>query len=117
MTTPTTPEPGAFAVEPAAETRLAQLHAAYADAKAAADAAAERLKTITDGIKAELAALAPEGTTRVDLGGAFGPTLRLAYAERVTFDSRKLKIDDPELYVRYAKFGGAWSLRAVTGGE
>lgn len=104
-------------IVPDAESRLAQLHAQYADAKATADAASERLKQITDGIKAELAALAPEGSTRVDLAGTHGPALRLAYAERVTFDSRKLKTDNPELYVRYAKFGGAWSLRAVSGGD
>lgn len=106
-----------FAVEPPAESRLAQLHAQYADAKAAADAASERLKAITDGIKAELSTAAPEGSERIDLRGSFGPALRLAYSERVTFDSRKLKTDNPELYVRYAKFGGAWSLRVVSGSE
>jgi hypothetical protein len=39
--------------------------------------------------------------------------LQVAYAERWTVDAKKLKAEQPETYVRYAKQGGAWSLRAV----
>lgn len=112
MSTPTPEAQPPVIVEPSADSRLAQLHAQYADAKAAADAAAEHLKTITDGIKAELANAAP-GQEQVTLRGAGGPVLALAYAERWTVDSRKLKAEDPETYVRFAKKGGAWSLKVV----
>lgn len=115
-----------FAVTPPGDSRLAALHAQYADAKAAADAAAEHLKTITDGIKAELRAQADAGSpdgadsvSRIELRSPYGPILRLTKSERVTFDSKKLKVDDPVTYVKYAKFGEAWALRVieVAGGE
>jgi hypothetical protein len=113
---PTPSIPPLFSVMPTADSRLASLHAQYADAKAEADAAAERLKTITDGIKAELRAqqeAAAPGADRVELRSPYGPVLRLTRSERVTFDSRKLKVDNPHLYVQYAKFGEAWSLRVI----
>lgn len=113
---PEQPVPGVLAVQPLAESRLASLHAQYADAKAEADAAAERLKTITDGIKAELRAqqeaYSPD-TDRIELRSPYGPVLRLTKSERVTFDSKKLKADNPHLYVQYARFGEAWSLRVI----
>lgn len=101
-------------VEPPAESRLAQLHAAYPAAKAAADEAAATLKAITDAIKLELTQAAPD-EERVTLRGD-GPTLALTYAERWTIDSRKLKAEDPETYVRYAKKGGSWTLKALPQG-
>lgn len=94
------------------DTRLSQLHAAYEDAKAHADDAAKRLKAITDAIKVELNTAAPD-ETRVELRGEAGPALRLAYSERWTLDSRKMKAEDPETYVRYARKSGAWSLTKV----
>ena len=109
-------DPPPVTVLPKKGSRLAALHAAYADAKARADAAAAELKAVTDGIKLELSQQAPEAR-KVDLTGPTGPTLRLAYAERVTFDSTRLKREAPEVYVRYAKFGGAWSLRQVKDGD
>lgn len=110
------PEDGPVLVEADADSRLAQLHAEYADAKAAADEAAARLKTITDGIKAELSALAPD-ETRVELRGAGRQSLRLTYTESWRLDSRALKKADPHTYVKYAKKSGSWSLRPVGGGE
>lgn len=94
-------------------TRLEQLQAAYADAKAAADEAASRLKVVTDGIKAELVAQAPEGQMKIGLSGVFGPALQLTYSESWRIDSTKLKAEDPVTYVRYAKKSGSWSLRVV----
>ena len=96
-------------------TRLEQLHAAYPEAKAAADAAAERLKGITDGIKLELSQAAPEGTAKVDLTSPDGPPMRLTYTESWRVDARKLKAEDPHTYVRFAKKSGAWSLKVVAG--
>lgn len=117
MTTDTPPVEAAVAaalVEPPAESRLAQLHSAYEGAKAQADAAAAALKAITDAIKLELSQAAPE-VARVDLRTPGAPPLRLTYSESWRVDARKLKADDPETYVRYAKKSGSWTLRAVGG--
>lgn len=111
----TTTEPPVEHVVAGPGTRLEQLQASYADAKAAADEAAERLKGITDGIKAELAAAMPEGAQKVELVGGVGPAMRLTYAESWRVDARKLKAEDPETYVRYAKKTGSWTLRAIGG--
>lgn len=105
-------ESEAYTVVAQGDTRLAELHAAYTDAKATADDAAKRLKAVTDAIKLELTQAAPE-ETRIELAGDAGPRLRLAYSERWTLDSKRLKAEDPLTYVRYAKKGGAWSLTKV----
>ncbi len=103
-------------VLPPDESRLAQLHAEYADAKAAADETASRLKAITDGIKAELTNAAPD-EQRVELRGEAGPTLRLTCTRRATFDSKRFKSEHPLTYVEYAKFSDSWSLRQVGSGD
>ncbi len=54
-------------VSPEAGSRLAQLAALYDVRKREADAAEAALKTVVDGIKAELAAALPEGVTTIDL--------------------------------------------------
>lgn len=95
-----------------ADSRLAQLQSQYAEAKSAADAAAEHLKGITDAIKHELTRAAPEHT-KIDLPAGHGPALRLTYSERWSLDTRRMKAEDPLTYVRYAKKGGAWTLRAM----
>lgn len=109
MTQPTDVTP-AVQIAPPADSRLQQLHALYGPAKAKADAAAAELKAVTDGIKAELAAAAPEGSTKVDLLSPVGPPLRLDYRESWRIDSRKLKREAPELYVRYARQSHGWYL-------
>lgn len=111
-----TTEPTFVQVPASATERLAALHASYADAKAQADAAAERLAAIKDGIKAELAALAPEGSTKIALLGSDGPPLTLVHSESWRVDARKLKAEDPETYVRYAKKSESWTLAAAKGG-
>lgn len=103
-------ETPAFQVAPRKNSRLAQLHALYADKKAAADAAAAELKAVTDGIKTELAKAAPEGSTKVDLLSPEGPPLRLDYRESWRFDSKAFKRQDPETWVRFAKKSHAWYL-------
>ena len=97
--------------------RLEQLQASYADAKAAASAADDKLRAIVDAIKVELTRLAAEGSDNIQLAAGAGPALRLSYVERWTFDSRRFKAVDPENWVRYAKKGGSWVLKQVGGGE
>jgi IMP cyclohydrolase len=111
MTTSTEP----LVVTAGLDSRLSQLHAEYAGAKAAADAATARLKGITDGIKAELNSMAPD-ERRVQLVTEGIPALQMTYAERWTVDAKRLKTEAPETYVRYAKKSGAWTLRTVAGG-
>lgn len=116
MTTEQTTDPGPYVVQAAAGTRLEQLQAAYAEAKARADEAAAQLKAITDAIKLELTQAAPE-EQRIELRGPAGPALRLTWSESWRLDSKRLKVDQPETWVRYAKKSGSWTLRAVGGGE
>ena len=104
-------------VAPAADSRLAQLHALYAEKKAQADAAAREFKAIADAIKLELTAQAPEGSTRVVLDGDAGPRLALAYSERVTVDSKRLRSEQPAIYDHYSQKSGSWSLREAKGDE
>lgn len=108
------PDPALIQIPADRSERLAQLHAQYADAKAEADAAAKRLKDITDALKAEMTQAAP-GAPRLELVGGHGPALRLTYVESWRIDSTKLKAENPETYVRYAKKSGSWTLKAVAG--
>lgn len=115
-------ETPAYQVAPRKSSRLGQLHALYADAKAKADAAAAELKAITDGIKNEMAKAAPEGSTKIDLLSPDGPPLRLDYRESWRFNSKAFKRQDPETWVRFAKKSHAWylvplSADAPEGGE
>lgn len=118
----TTPQPETAPVEqppvqvvPQADSKLAQLHAMYAGAKAKADAAAEELKTITTAIKAELGQAAP-GQPKVDLIGQGLPPLGLRHIESWRIDTRKLKAQDPETYVRYARKSESWALKPLGAG-
>lgn len=112
---PEAAEPQAFVVQPQPGSRLEQLQAVYADAKARADEASAQLKAITDAIKTELTALAPIGETRIALQSEAGPRLRLTYSEAWRLDSKRLKAEVPETWVRYAKKSGSWTLRADGG--
>jgi len=103
-------------VIPAEGSKLEQLHAQYADAKAQADDATARLKDITDGIKAELSAAHPE-QRRVELRTGSGPALGLTYVETWRFDSTRFKKEHPVEYVTYAKQSGSWRLAVVKDGE
>lgn len=97
---------------------LAILQAQYADAKAAADEAAARLKAITDGIKNEMYRLAngdSESTpdTKMELAPAYGPALRLSYVFSNRFSTPKFRADFPELADKYTTQSGAWVLTQV----
>lgn len=97
------------AIEPGS--RLDDLLAVYAELKPRADELAGRLKTVTDAIKAELRA-ADETATRIDVEHpALPQPLRLTYVETWTLDTKRLKAEQPETYVTYARKGGSWQLR------
>lgn len=102
--------------KPEPNSRLEQLLAQYDVAKAESAKAGEALKAITDGIKAELAAIAPEGETdvRVDSPDLAAP-LRLTARTSWRVDAKKLKAEAPETYVRFAVQSTAWELRAING--
>ena len=113
MTAPQTPAQHAT-VAPEPGSRLEQLAEAYAVAKPAADDAKARLDTITDAIKLELSMAAP-GATKVDFHTpALTAPLRLASRTSWRLDSTRLKAEQPELYVRYAKQVSYWELRTAT---
>jgi hypothetical protein len=105
-----TEAPAPVRINAAPDSRLAQLAAAYAEAKAQANEAADRLDGITDALKAEMTTAAPDsGTIELD-----GPVpLRLSARESWRLDTAKLKAADPETYVRYAKKSVSWVLTAA----
>jgi hypothetical protein len=93
------------------DTRLGRLHEQYPELKAAADAAAKAFKDCTDGIKLEVSTLTG-GALRAELAATdTAPALALTYGERWTLDSKAIKAEDPDTYVRYAKPSGAWTLK------
>lgn len=105
----TRPIPVQASVEPGS--RLEDLLATYAHLKPQAEELATRLKTVTDAIKAELTTRHP-GAVQVDVAHeALAAPLRLSYVESWTLDTKRLKAEDPETYVRYARKGGRWELR------
>jgi hypothetical protein len=125
MSEPTTDqpdlEPAPTVVAPQAGTRLEQLHAAYADAKAAADEANANLKTITDALKVELTQAAP-GSRRITLQGPTGPALGLTYSESTRINTRaikpvldQIKTADPAQYARLMTTSGSWRISALRG--
>jgi hypothetical protein len=94
--------------------RLEDLLATYAHVKPQADEAAARLKTVTDAIKVELMAAVPNAQ-RIDVAHeALAQPLRLSYVEAWKLDTKALKAEDPETYVRYARKGGSWQLRGIS---
>lgn len=91
--------------------RLEELLASYEGAKAAAEEATARFEAITGAIKAELSSAYP-GTGDISLSGAPGlPRLKMTWLHPWRFDSKRLKEENPLMYVRYAKQGGHYELR------
>lgn len=111
-------EPSPVEVDSGSDEKLAQLHAMYADLKAAADDATSKLKAVTDAIKLELTSR-DQDARRFTLTGESGPALALTHSTSWRLDSRALKRDEPETWVRYAKQSGSWTLRVAgpAGGE
>lgn len=102
-------------VRPDPDTRLDQLAAEYASLKPLADEYVARLKTIIDGIKAELVALYPEQSEIVLVGSTVPLPLRLEAVTQWRLDTKTLKKDKPEIYVRFAKQSTSWRLCQVKG--
>ena len=108
-------QPKTPVVRPEQGSRLEQLAAEYDNAKARLEAATKTLKTITDGIKLELATAAP-GESSVELASEhLARPLRLIAVQSWRVDAKKLKAEAPETYVRYAVQSTAWVLKAVSG--
>ena len=102
-----TPVPGSLLDE-----LLSQQHAA----RAAADEAAGRVKALTDRIKAELT-LAHPGVAGFEIAGTpHRPPLTMSWVQTIRLDTRAMKEQEPETYVRFALFGGRWELRPARGG-
>jgi hypothetical protein len=102
-----TPVPGSVLDE-----LLSQHHAA----RAAAEEAAGRLKSLTDRIKAELT-MAHPGTGGFEIAGTpHRPALTMSWVQTVRLDTRAMKEQEPQTYVRFALFGGRWELRPARGG-
>lgn len=87
--------------------QLADLAALYPELKAAADAATERLKAVTDAIKHELSKIPAD---RVELRH---PAIRLTLSrvESWRLDTKRLKAERPETYVEYARKSESYVLR------
>jgi predicted phage-related endonuclease len=93
--------------------RLAGLLATYAELKPQVDELSNRLKTVTDAIKTEATAQAP-GAQAIDLEHeALATPLRLTYVEQWRVDSKRLRAENPLLYVQYATKVGMWQLRGA----
>jgi hypothetical protein len=94
--------------------RLESLLAEYERLKPLVDAAAAQLKTITDGIKTEATTAAPD-TPKVDITSpVLAAPLRLQAKTSWRLDTRRMKAENPLLYVTYAYESTAWELRAVS---
>lgn len=92
------------------ESRLEALAAQYDEAKSAAEAAAARLKDITDAIKLELTNAAP-GAPKVDLvSSALSAPLRLSAVTSWRLDTKRMKAEAPDTYVRFAVQSTSWRL-------
>lgn len=100
-------------VRPTEGSRLEQLAALYPVLKAEVDAAKEKLDAVTEAIKIELQNAAP-GELKVDLvADGLDRPLRLSWREQWRVDTKKLKTEMPEVYVKYVKRSSYWELRQV----
>src|SRR5215472_13064938 len=96
----------------AAGTRLEQLLAQYAPAKAAAEEAAAHFKAVSDAIKAEAIASATAPGAKgpppdITVSGApHLPVLRVIWRQAWRLSTRRLKEEQPEIYARYAEKTG-----------
>jgi predicted phage-related endonuclease len=101
-----TPVPGSVL-----ENLLAQEHAAEAAQKEAYD----RLKGLRDQVKAELTQAHPDITAFDIAGTPHRPAKTLNWVNTVRLDTKRLKAEQPRIYVDYAEFGGKWVLSPARG--
>lgn len=97
-----------------AQQELALLRAEFAEAKQAAEAAEERLKAAKGKLQTKLSE-ATNGALRSALHVPGYKPLTLTYGERWTVDSKRLKAEQPLVYVTYAKLGSSWTLQESRG--
>lgn len=110
MTSPFAP---ALQYDVGADSRLEQLVHEYVAAKETADAAAARLKEITDAIKL-IVTVDTDSAPKVDVLAPGAPPLRVSWIEQWRLDSKRLKAEHPETWVRYAEQSGYWQLKRVS---
>lgn len=106
----TTPPP---TIIPATDSRLDQLAALYAELKPQFEELKERLDEITEGIKTELRTAAPEHSNLLLNSPHLTKPLRLQLVTQWRVDSPRLKAEQPELYVHYARKSEFWRLAPV----
>jgi hypothetical protein len=107
---PAPPKKVVVHVEPGS--RLESLLALRDAAKAAVDAAEAQMRTVKDGITAELTAMHP-GTGAFDIPAAPGRSaLTLRYSAPNMFDAKRFKEERPDLYPNYLKPSPRWTLGA-----
>lgn len=116
---PLPPRPPRVTIAPVPGSRLEALLAQRETAMARAKEAQDQADAINDGIKAELTAIAPQGTKVIDIpAGPMWPALRLSWERPWRVDAPRLKREDPYTYVRWAvQSDGYWKLQAPRGGS
>jgi hypothetical protein len=107
------PRPSAPVVRPEEGSRLDALAAEYATLQPQVEALSERLKTVTDSLKAELSA---SGNRAVLLSSPHLPCLlKCSLREEWRIDSKRLKSEHPATWVAFAKRVRSWRLDRVQG--
>lgn len=99
-------------VVPEAGSRLKQLVATYARLKPELEELTERFEAAKASIKAELAEARPGETSVTLIDPLLDRPLRMTHKTSWRIDSKKLKKELPETYVRYAYQSSTWELRA-----
>ena len=109
---PEVPVPAAVTLQSVPGSRLEQLLASYESVKAAYEEAQARMNALTDALKAEMSASAPQGTQEILLTGPPGlPQLRMRWQSPYRFDVKRFRNENPALYVQYETRGGHWEIR------
>lgn len=112
--TPAPPTPPPTVVAPEPETRLDALLAEWAPIKARMKEMEEREKELNQAIKAETMRLAPATATEAVLRSPHLDTpLRVHPVTSWRLDSKALKRELPETWVRYANQSTSWRMEAI----
>lgn len=113
---PEQPKPPPLPVTPVPGSRLEQLVASYETLKARRDEAAAAFDDCAAAIKAEVRAAFPAEVAFAIAGSPHWPALRLTWSRPWRLDSKRMRREDPQLYVRYAvrRPEGQWDLREAT---
>lgn len=93
---------------------LTHLRVAYAAAKAEKDAATERFDAVKSKLQQALAEAA-NGALRAELRVPGYKPMTLVYTEPWTLDTKRLKAEQPAVYVEFAKRGLRWTLAESRG--